>query len=164
MLCIKGGQKGDKNWWKHVRARYSESFLYLSVAQSLNQHSREWSILICIYTLLAVLTRAMHSVVQPNNFCGKHLSNHMFDDKSKIWFDTVVFPLSQGWQHFWGLKAKQIFFGKLSKQLILVHQLRMTQISVTAWYQIFIVEWMLFLGKERGVASWHEKKRISRQH
>ena len=22
MLCIKGGQKGDKNWWKHVRARY----------------------------------------------------------------------------------------------------------------------------------------------
>ena len=34
MLCIKGGQKGDKNWRKHVRARYlsfSGSWVYEKV-------------------------------------------------------------------------------------------------------------------------------------
>ena len=29
MLCIRGGQKGDKNWRKHVRARYWHTFLRL---------------------------------------------------------------------------------------------------------------------------------------
>ena len=30
MLCIKGGRKGDKNWRKHVRARYTPVILTLA--------------------------------------------------------------------------------------------------------------------------------------
>ena len=32
MLCNKGGRNGDKNWWKHVRARYfPKNVLYVPV-------------------------------------------------------------------------------------------------------------------------------------
>ena len=33
MLCIKGGRKGDKNWRKHVRARYFCSILKFTVGK-----------------------------------------------------------------------------------------------------------------------------------
>ena len=38
MLCIKGGQKGDKNWWKHVRARY---LTLLGILPSKSSHVQE---------------------------------------------------------------------------------------------------------------------------